>query len=386
MRKIAFYLPQFHQIPENDEWWGEGFTEWVNVRRAKPQFHGHSHPRRPTTLGEYDLNDRETLSAQSDLARKFGIDGFCIYLYSFDGRRLLEKPLESWRSDPTLLPYCISWANESWTRRWDGKNHHVLMPQSYNRGFEEQLFGELVDHFRAPHYMTMGGSPIVVVHRADQIPQPDSFARSLRQRAHTAGLPGLYLVAAETTPDLRPGVMEFDAIVEFPPVGANTLATAQLRPVPGLSPGFQGRLMSYDRLAHRYSSRSDVEYVRHRCVVPSWDNTARRQASATIYTGASPAKYAEWLAAATTQERRQRGENGLVFVNAWNEWAEGAYLEPDELHGFDYLIATRDARFAASTEFDTDSGASWTYAHARSVAQSAGGSLLARYRRFRNRG
>ena len=151
MRTLAFYLPQFHTIPENDEWWGEGFTEWVNVRRARPMFEGHVQPRLAGELGEYDLNQRDVYARQSELARRNGIDGFCMYYYSFGGQRLLERPVEAWREDSTLLPYCLAWANESWTRRWDGKSRSVLIAQTYDNGYAERLFADLLPHFRAPH-------------------------------------------------------------------------------------------------------------------------------------------------------------------------------------------------------------------------------------------
>ncbi|WP_257952692.1 glycosyltransferase WbsX family protein [Nocardioides sp. B-3] len=253
MKTIAFYLPQFHAIPENDEWWGEGFTEWSNVRGAQPQFVGHDHPRKAGQMGEYNLLNRQVHDEQSFLAGKYGIDAFCMYFYWFNGRRLLEQPIDLWRDDPDQLPYCLSWANEAWTRRWDGKERDVLMPQGYLPEFEDEIFADLLPHFRAPHYLRQDGLPVLVVHRADLIPNPDGFARRLRELAVVAGLGGLHLVATETTPGLTPEPLGFDAVAEFPPVGANTFRTAHKRPIRGLSKGFRGRLMSYDRLVEYYS-------------------------------------------------------------------------------------------------------------------------------------
>ena len=382
-RLVAFYLPQFHEIPENNEWWGDGFTEWVNVRRAQPVFLGHSHPRMPAELGEYNLLEADVHRAQTELARSHGVDGFCMYFYWFDGVRLLEKPTDAWRDDSSLLPYCLSWANESWTRRWDGKDQEVLMPQNYDDGFERELFASLLPHFGAAHYMRQDGKPILLVHRANLIPSPVSFSVRMRRYAEESGLPGLYLVGAETTPGLRPEKLGFDAIAEFPPVGANTLGVAQVAPLRGVSRAFQGRLMSYPRLARKFRGRAIPDFVRHRGVAPGWDNSARRGTKATIYVGNSPKEFSDWVRFAWRSERAQRGERGLVFINAWNEWAEGAYLEPDSESGRAYL------RALTSSEVN-DAGASlpigrvWSLPQIRSLALAAAGTVLARWRAAAN--
>lgn len=382
MKVISFYLPQFHQIEENDAWWGEGFTEWVNVRRARPQFVGHAHPRVPVT-GEYDLSEYGVLAAQCEQARQYGIDAFCIYFYWFDGKRLLERPLEQYRQDATLLPYCISWANESWNRRWDGKEHEVLMPQTYPAGFAEDVFEAWCPHFAAPHYLRHQGKPVVMLHRADLVPELADAVREWRRLAHENGLPGLYLVGAETKAGLDPRPLGLDAVAEFPPVGANTLRTAQLRPLRGVEPSFRGRLLSYDRLVRRYTSRATPDFVRHRGVSPMWDNTARRGRNATVFVGSTPGRFREWVRAALADERRLRGQDGLVFINAWNEWAEGAYLEPDTEHGDAYLRAvTEDVERTPTLE------QGWSlprYPQLHSWALLAGGSVLSAVREVRFR-
>lgn len=386
MRTVAFYLPQFHTIPENDEWWGEGFTEWVNVEAAEPVYAEHVHPRQHGVLGRYDLSDRMIHRQQSLLARGHGVDAFCMYFYWFNGHRLLEAPTNAWREDPSLLPYCLSWANESWTRRWDGKSRSVLMSQDYEPGFAAGLFADLLPHFRAPHYLRHAGLPILLVHRADHIPDAPGFARELRALAIEAGLPGLHLVAAETTPGLRPASVGFDAVAEFPPVGANTLRTAHLSPLAGVARGFRGRLMSYEKLARRFMTRTRPEFTRYRGVAPAWDNTARRRNAATVYVGASPARYAHWLASAIAGEDRDRGEAGIVFVNAWNEWAEGAYLEPDGHLGDEYLRATAAPSSFVATHAvpDPRRGSFWSLAQLHSIALTAAGSAIAAVRRVRN--
>ncbi|AEE44863.1 glycosyltransferase WbsX family protein [Cellulomonas fimi] len=378
MRTIAFYLPQFHPIPENDQWWGEGFTEWTNVRRARPQFDGHDQPREPGELGHYSLTDHDVLRRQSDLARAHGVDAFCLYFYWFDGRRLLERPVEAWRSDPELLPYCLSWANESWTRRWDGKSRDVLMPQSYQAGFEERLFADLLPHLRAPHYLRQHGAPVLVVHRADQLPDPLGTTSLLRRLAEDAGVGGLHLVAAETKPGLDPRPMGFDAVVEFPPVGSNTIRNVHTAALDGVARDFRGRLMSYEKLARTFATRSGAPFVRYRGVTPGWDNTPRRQERATIYVGSTPELFGAWASRARKAEEAQRGRDGLLFVNAWNEWAEGAYLEPDTRRGLAYLEAmTAGSSVPSSARSRSASGRrTWTRPQLYSVMLAALGSAL----------
>lgn len=389
MRLVAFYLPQFHRIPENDRWWGDGFTEWVNVARARPLFHGHDHPRVPGSLGQYDLTTAAARQEQSAVARTYGIDAFCIYFYWFDGMRLLEQPLDAWREDPDLLPYCLSWANEAWSRRWDGRNHDVLMPQSYPQDYVERIFDHMLPHFEAPHYVTVAGKPVLVVHRADLIPDQRAFSDGIRQRAADAGLPGVYLVASETKPDIDPRTWGFDAVAEFPPVSVSRFGNAFRKPLKDVDRKFRGRLLSYPHVARHYLSRPRASFVRHRGVMPSWDNTARRGHKATVYIGQSPARYRKWLSAALAAEETDRGDAGLVFVNAWNEWAEGAYLEPDQTHGLAYLEATREA--LAGLDHDGDHagdppiGRTWSYGELRSLARLGAGSVLARARIVRSR-
>lgn len=387
VRTIAFYLPQYHRIPENDEWWGEGFTEWTNVLASRPQFEGHVQPVEPGELGFYSLDDQSTRAQQSKLARDHGIDGFCIYFYWFGGRRLLERPLEDWRRDDTALPYCLSWANESWTRRWDGKSREVLMEQSYVEGFEEALYRDLEPHFLAPHYMKMDGRPILVVHRVDLIPNPVRTANALRALARSSGIDDLYLIAAETRHGIRPGDYGFDAVVEFPPVGANTLGSALIKPLKGVSPEFRGRLMSYVRTAKRFMRRRDpMSFTRHRGVMPAWDNTPRRKSRSTIYVGSNSTTFGEWYRASRRVEEA-RGERGLVFVNAWNEWAEGAHLEPDSARGVSYLLELAGVSGeSVSDPLGTQEsyGRVWSAPQLRSIVLAAAGSTLAVTRRAKD--
>ncbi len=384
VRTVAFYLPQFHAIPENNAWWGEGFTEWVSVRNARRQYPEHPVPSVPGVLGEYDLSRPEMLQRQSELAREGGVDAFCIYFYWFSGKRLLDGPTERWRKDPTLLPYCLSWANENWTRRWDGRNHEILAHQRYDEGYEQAVFQDLLPHFRADHYLKVAGCPVLLVHRSDLLPDAQRFSEVLRRLAAEAGLPGLHLVAAETKAGLRASSLGFDALAEFPPVGASTLRNAWVRPVAGLSPTFEGRLMSYDKLADSYARRREPRQIRYRCVAPGWDNTPRRQERATIYAGASPARYSKWLEHAREREA-QRDGGGLVFINAWNEWGEGAYLEPDGRNGDAYLRATAGGHdLEQSSTAPVERRGFPSQAQVRSILRAAAGSVLGIARTARN--
>lgn len=378
---VAFYLPQYHSIPENDEWWGKGFTEWTNVRKATALFDGHDHPRRPADLGYYDLTTAGVSGQQAELAQANGVDAFCFYYYWFAGKRLLERPVDDYVERGPDFPFCISWANENWTRRWDGQDQSVLIGQDYGEGTAEQIFLDFLPYLQDPRYLRNAGRAVIVVHRVDHLPDALQFARTWRALATEHGVGPLQLIAAETKPGIRPAPFGFDAVCEFPPVGSNTLAAARLLPPAGLSPSFRGRIMSYPRMVDRFMRRPDPGFVRYRGVAPGWDNTARRSSSSTVYMDSSPEGYRRWLQFARASEARR--QHGMVFINAWNEWAEGSYLEPDETHGTDYLTATRwDAgplprrpRAAIGTP-----GFPWL----QSLAKSAAGSGLAYWRLLRN--
>lgn len=342
VRALAFYLPQFHRIPENDAWWGEGFTEWTNVRRAAPQFPGHEQPKLPGELGWYDLDDPAVADAQAALARAHGIHGFCYYFYWFNGRRLLERPLEAMiaRGTPDF-PFCVCWANENWTRRWDGGDDQILMEQHYGPEDSARLFDEFLRMFRDPRYLRVDGRPVLLVYKATLIPDAAATMAMWRRQAAAAGMADPWLVACETAglnDDVRAA---FDALVEFPPHGHRAVwMNAQ---VAGLAPDFTGIVTSY-RSQVLQSLKRDVDARRTlRCVFPAWDNTARRGSRGTVFTGSSPELFGYWVERMTIDTRRRLGgDERLLFVNAWNEWAEGCCLEPDARYGRQYLEAFRD--------------------------------------------
>jgi glycosyltransferase involved in cell wall biosynthesis len=340
---IAFYLPQFHTIPENDTWWGEGFTEWTNVRRGTPSFPGHYQPQIPTDLGYYDLSDPGVIDRQAELARSHGIHGFCFYYYWFDGRRLLETPIENMlaRGEPDF-PFCVCWANENWTRRWDGSENEILMRQEYREGYAEQFIEELIPLMKDPRYIKVGEAPLLLVYRVDLLPDATLAARVWRRVCAHAGIPGPHLAAVQSFGVTDPRSFEFDAAVEFPPHTLHKLIDP--RGCPGLSPDFAGYLEDYREVAAKQTEAPLPPYVRYRGVMPAWDNTPRRLKRAHICINSSPAAYGRWLGQAIAQTMtRLPVQEPLLFLNAWNEWAEGAYLEPDSRHGHDRLEATRQA-------------------------------------------
>jgi hypothetical protein len=356
LRFISFYLPQFHPIPENDAWWGAGFTEWTNVVRARPRFTGHHQPHLPADLGFYDLRLPETRQAQADLATQHGVQGFCYYHYWFEGRRLLERPFEEVRrlGEPSL-PFCLCWANEDWTRRWDGSAGTMLMRQTYSREDDLRHIRSLLPAFSDPRYIRVDGRPLFLVYRASRLPEPQRTTDLWREEARRSGIHDLFLCRVESFVDERcdPRALGFDAAVEFAPDWSVVRRPAPQR-LAGLAARrlgirrVRGRIgggdirLDYATLVERMLAKPTPEYVRFPCVTPSWDNSARRSQGAVIVSGSSPAAYEDWLRHAS-----ERPGSRLVFVNAWNEWAEGCHLEPCQRWGREYLSAHRRVALGA---------------------------------------
>ena len=342
-RAIAFYLPQFHPIPENDRWWGKGFTEWTNVTRARPNFIGHDQPRLPSDFGFYDLRRPETLEEQADVAREHGIYGFCYHYYWFAGKRLLERPVETMRaSGRPAFPYCVCWANENWTRRWDGTDDDVLIAQRPSRADDERFIRDLLPHLRDSRYIRVDGRAVIIVYRVGMMPEPKATAEIWRSVCRNQGVGELYLCAAKTYDTGDPADYGFDALVEFPPHNTRVL-TVNLR-LDITNPDFRGSIYDYREFVQEVLDRQDPPYVIHPTVMPGWDNTARRPNLANVFIHATPELYEVWLRETAARViARRRPDERLVFINAWNEWAEAAYLEPDRRYGRQYLHATRRA-------------------------------------------
>ncbi|MGE0800689.1 MAG: glycoside hydrolase family 99-like domain-containing protein [Lautropia sp.] len=357
VRMIAFYLPQFHPFPENDLWWGKGFTEWRNVAKARPNFVGHDQPRLPADLGYYDLRLESVMADQAALAARYGIHGFCFYYYWFDGKRLLERPIERMlASREPSFPYCLCWANENWTRRWDGNDQQILIAQNHSDADDLRVIHDLMRHFRNPDYIRVRGKPLILVYRVTLFPDFNRTAEIWRQACRDQGIGEIHLVLVETfelvTAGRPPSEFGCDAAVEFPPLEMGVAGT------PGsavLNPAFRGAVDDYRDLAVRFATRPNPGYPRYRGVMPGWDNTARQQDRSFCAHRATPGAFQAWAEAAIADTKRQfSGDERLVFVNAWNEWAEGAYLEPDRRFGHTYLEAVRNAKEASRLNRGSD--------------------------------
>lgn len=348
LKTVAFYLPQFHPIPENDRWWGKGFTEWSNVTRARPFFDHHYQPRLPADLGFYDLRLEDTQVAQAALARAFGIHGFCFYYYWFNGKKLLNHPIEQLsRSSRIDTGFCVCWANENWTRIWDGQNRQVLIEQDYSLESNVALIRELIPMMKDRRWIRHQGKPVILVYRISIIPNWMQTARIWRDECRKAGLGEIHLCAVRFGLEKLQGAPEvhgLDSYVMFPP---HESAREDIRTEVGnLSPDFCGEIFDYDAVVDSDLRRhaDGYEWPVHRGTMLAWDNTPRRMNNATLFHGATPYGFRRWMKGIIEQEAQHNpGDESLVFVNAWNEWAEGSYLEPDQRWGKSYLSAYRSA-------------------------------------------
>ncbi|UVK55760.1 glycoside hydrolase family 99-like domain-containing protein [Mesorhizobium sp. AR02] len=359
-RVIAFYLPQFHPIPENDAFWGKGFTEWTNVTRAVPQFDGHYQPRLPADLGFYDLRVKDIQKEQIEIAMQYGISGFCFHFYWFNGKRVLEMPITQFvENDAHELGFCINWANEPWSRRWDGRDQEVLIPQSHSPEDDLAFIEYVSGYFRDRRYIRIGGKPLLMVYRPGLFPSATETAQRWRAYCRDAGIGEIFLAYPQSFDTVDPAEFGFDAAIEFPPnLGTFPEISAS---IPTLKSGFTGRIYDWTELADRSGAYPQAPYTLFRGLCPSWDNTARRMAAAYILVNASPSRYGEWLSNAVvdTCDRFADFDSRLIFVNAWNEWAEGAYLEPDARYGYAYLQETRDVLAAPPAAGKLPRGPSW---------------------------
>lgn len=340
---VAFYLPQFHTFAENDAWWGKGFTEWRNVTRALPQFEGHVQPRLPADLGFYDLRNPQVMRDQAQLAAEYGIGAFCFYFYWFSGRTLMEVPLRQWLDDASIeLPFCLCWANENWARRWDGRDHDILIAQQHSAEDDLAFIAHIADYLRDRRALKVDGKPMLLVYRPHLLPDARATAARWRNWCRDNGIGEIHLAYVQGFERPDPRDIGFDAAVEFPPNMSNPQDIGGRQRL--LNPDFRGDVRDWRELASEIAARPLPAYTLYPGVNPGWDNEARRSGKGRIYLHASPRGYRDWLHTTIHQRLKETPANQrLVFINAWNEWAEGAVLEPDARLGHAWLQATRQA-------------------------------------------
>lgn len=369
MKIIAFYLPQFHNIPENDEWWGDGFTEWVNVKKAKPIFEGHDQPRVPLNQNYYNLLNDDVKIWQAELAKKYGIYGFCYYHYWFDGKLLLEKPMEQMLTNKNIdIPFCVCWANEPWTRAWVGEKK-TLIPQRYGSKKEwKEHFDYLLPFFKDQRYILENGKPLVVIYRPEIIDVLNDMLDYWNKLAVEAGFAGLtyaYQSAGmDELPKEKRNDSRFDYDIEFQPAYAFTQLNQNTLPLlrkikrcvsrfiekrTGITLRFIGsgkvaalNRVDYDKAWQTILKTTPESKINVPGAFVDWDNTPRHGERGRVYLGKTPEKFKKYL---SEQIRRAKSvyHKDMIFMYAWNEWAEGGYLEPDEKNGYAYLEAIKKA-------------------------------------------
>ncbi|GER70384.1 glycosyl transferase [Weizmannia acidilactici] len=355
MKIIAFYLPQFHSIPENDKWWGKGFTEWTNTKKALPLYRGHSQPKEPLNDNYYNLLNDDVKKWQIELAKEYGIYGFCYYHYWFNGKKVLEKPLEQVLNNSSLdLPFCISWANEPWTRSWDGKTNEILLAQDYGDKKDwYNHFQYLLQFFKDQRYIKIDNQPLLVIYKVESIPNHKMLFEYWINLARKNGFKGLYI--AETLNGLQKNSVSnlSNAIIQFEPNFTihhdrplidkikNKIKNITLIPSKG---SFIYKTMDYDitwkRILKRKINLNDKDVFLGGFV--DWDNTARKGKNALVFHGGSPEKFKKYLKL-QIKNAKLKYNSDFIFINAWNEWAEGTYLEPDKKYGNSYLKAVKEA-------------------------------------------
>lgn len=359
LKKIALFLPQYHRINENDAWWGEGFTEWTNVKKATSLFKGHYQPHIPINNNYYDLSFNNTLIEQAEIAKNYGINTFCFYHYWFNGKLLLETPIHNLlKSKVPDINFCLSWANENWTRAWDGQERQVLMKQNYSLEDDLNHIKYLIPFFKDPRYLKINGKPVFLMYRSELHPNILEATKIWRDEVKKEGFPGLYLIRMENfTRNLNPLIHGFDAGMEFAPDielrGEKITKKNKFFYIlnkffnyTGLrkSKLHENGVFSYRKMIANMINRPKPDYKYFRCICPSWDNSARRKKNAAIYLGSTPQHFGYWAKKMKmyTAENLPKDEQ-LLFINAWNEWGEGCHLEADEKWGFSYLQALKDA-------------------------------------------
>lgn len=372
VRPIAIYLPQFHPIPENDEAWGKGFTEWTNVTKAEPLFKGHYQPHLPADLGFYDLRLAEVREQQAQLAKEYGIHGFCYYHYWFNGKQILERPVEEiLKSGKPAFPFMLCWANENWSRVWEGKEKDIIIEQNYSDEDDLKHIQHLIPFFKDERYIRVDGKPVISIYNSTSLPDAKKTLKTWRREAAKHGLE-LYICRFESLGFYGSNLVEdggFDAAIDFQPSGhifdefKKSITIERQNNITKRAKHF-----IYKRIIKRFSQHAFTKYITdlykrtdyrkfamfamnlpfpkykwYPCVTPMWDNTARKGKDSFMFKNSNPVIYYSWLKSIINKFRPFSKEENFVFINAWNEWAEGNHLEPCRKWGKNYLIATRQA-------------------------------------------
>lgn len=345
LKTIAFYLPQFHPFKENDEWWGKGFTEWTNVSKAMPNFIGHYQPHLPIHNGFYDLRVPEVMIEQAKLAKNYGITGFNFYYYWFDGKILMHRPFEILLENKEIdIEFCLTWANENWSRRWDGDENDILISQNHSIEDSVLFIENMYKFFHDERYIKIDNKPVLIIYRADIIPNINEIANIWRDKVKEQGFKDLYLICSQTFGIKSPVEFGFDAAMEFPP--HTSYSEVINHKVDLLNRDFEGQIKDYNRVVECALKTEEPEYKLFRTSMLSWDNTARKQNNPTIFNNFNIEAYKDWLShnanVVLNNDKYEKNEK-LMFINAWNEWAEGTHLEPDRKFGYGYLEATYES-------------------------------------------
>ena len=361
-RVIAIHLPQFHPFLENDEWWGKGFTEWTNVTKAKPRFLGHYQPHLPSDTGFYDLRLPEAREMQANMAREYGIYGFCYYHYWFNGKRLMDRPVkEILASGQPDFPFMLCWANENWSRNWDGQFRNILIEQHYSEEDDIEHMRYLCSKvFQDTRYIRIDGKPVFAIYRSNFFPNMKHTIDVWRKVAKEEYGIELYLIRVENEPDFGPKYLDcgFDSAMDFQPLLMGEFnAWWKNLPFRIMNHLFKGKYQWFNK---HFSYASYVKYRIKKpladykcfpCVSPGWDNSPRRKKPPYMaFVGSTPELFKKWLKDTLVRFKPFSKEENLVFINAWNEWAEGNHLEPDQKWGRRYLEVTKEAILETSKE------------------------------------
>jgi len=351
IRAIAFYLPQYHPIPENDKWWGKGFTEWTNTAKAKPLFLNHYQPHIPTDLGFYDLRLPEARYEQAKMAQEYGIEAFCYYHYWFAGKRIIQTPFENvLDSGEPKIPFCLCWANQTWTGVWHGAPNKILIKQTYP-GIEDHRkhFTYLLNAFKDKRYITVDGKPLFIIFQPKEIPRIYEVIELWRQMAMSSGLKGIFLVGFSWDDNWNPLEDGFDASISERLHLLQKSESIKKEPLSYII-RIIGKMFGKPTI-YQYKDvlttlikkdKINMNCIDFPCVIPNWDNTPRCGKSGIVIHKSTPELFREHLRSAISKIKPLKHEKRIIFVKSWNEWAEGNHLEPDMKYGKGYLDVIKE--------------------------------------------